>query len=97
MIAEGEDLAFVDQIIPDMKFDYFGGAASAQVYFTFNVVDWPGNTSTSYGPYLVTSTTEYISVRFRGRQMSVTVSSTDNGSFWRLGRIRYRWAPAGRR
>jgi len=96
-IAEGEDFAFVDQIIPDMKWDYFGGSTSAQVFITFNVLDYLGDAPVSYGPYLMTSTTEYLSVRFRGRQMSVTVASSDTGSFWRLGKIRYRWAPAGRR
>ena len=96
-IAEGEDLAFVDQIIPDMKWGTYGGSNGAQVSLTFNVVDWPGDTPTSYGPYTMTSTTEYISVRFRGRQMSITVSSSDTGSFWRLGLLRYRYASAGRR
>lgn len=97
MIAEGEDFAFVDQIIPDMKWSIYSGGSSAQVYLTFNVVDYLGDTPTQYGPYLMTSTTEYITVRIRGRQMSVTLASNDAGSFWRLGRIRYRWAPAGRR
>lgn len=96
-LAEGEEFAFVDQVIPDMKFGLYGGSSGAQVYISFNVVDYPGDTPTVYGPYLMMSTTEYISVRFRGRQMSVTVQSNDVGSFWRLGRIRYRWAPAGRR
>jgi len=96
-IAEGEEYAFVDQIIPDMKFGTYGGSPNAQVYITVNAINYPGDTPTSYGPYLMTSTTEYISVRIRARQMSFTVQSSDTGSFWRLGRIRYRWAPAGRR
>ena len=37
-----------------------------------------------YGPYTVTSATEYIPVRFRGRLMAVKALSTDLGSFWRL-------------
>lgn len=96
-IAEGEELAFVDQILPDFKWGTFAGAQTAQVQLSFNVVDFPGNTPTTYGPYTVTQATEYISVRFRGRQMSITASSTDLGSFWRLGRVRYRWGPCGRR
>ena len=98
MLAEGEEFAFVDQIIPDMKWGYFGGAQTAQVQLTFNVVNFPGDTTPQvFGPFTVTQSTEYISVRFRGRQMSITVSSSDFGSFWRLGRLRYRYAPAGRR
>lgn len=96
MIGEGQEIAFVDQIIPDMKWDYFGGTSSAQIFLTFNVIMWPGNTPTPYGPYLIDATTEYVTVRFRGRQMSVTLQSADVGSFWRLGRIRYRFQPSGR-
>jgi hypothetical protein len=96
-IAEGQDYAYVDQILPDMKWATFGASGSAQVQFTFNVTNYPGDTPTSYGPYTVTQATEYISVRFRGRQMSVTVASSDMGSFWRLGKVRYRYAAAGRR
>lgn len=96
VIGEGEDYAFVDRIIPDFKWSLFGSSSSAQIQMTFNVTNYPGDTPVAYGPYVVNSTTEYISVRFRGRQMSVTVTSSDQGSFWRIGKIRYRWAPSGR-
>lgn len=97
ILAEGEDYPYVDQILPDMKWGTYAGAQTAQLIFTFNVVNYPGDTPLVYGPYTVTQATQYISTRFRGRQMSITVQSQDLGSFWRLGRIRYRWAPAGRR
>jgi V8-like Glu-specific endopeptidase len=96
-IAEGEEFSFVDLIIPDFKWNKFGNTSSAQVQISFNVIDYPGDTPTVYGPYTMNSTTEYITVRFRGRQASITVTSSDIGSFWRLGRVRYRYAPAGRR
>ena len=95
-IAEGEEWAFVDMIIPDMKWGTYAGSQNAQVQISFNVTNYPGDTPVVYGPYVMTSTTEYIPVRFRGRQMSITITSSDLGSFWRIGRIRYRWAPAGR-
>lgn len=96
-IAEGEDFAFIDQILPDFRWGFYGAAQTAQIQLTFNIVNFPGDTPTSYGPYTVTQSTEILSVRFRGRQMSITVASSDSGSFWRLGRIRYRYAPSGRR
>jgi hypothetical protein len=97
-IGEGEDYAFVDRIIPDMIWGTYGSQSTgtAQVFITINVTNYPGDTPQSFGPYLMTATTEYISVRLRGRQMSFTITSSDQGSFWRLGRIRYRWAPSGR-
>ncbi len=96
-ISEGEDFAFVDQIIPDFKFGTFAGSSTAQIQLSFNVVNYPGDTPTVYGPYTFTESTQYIQVRFRGRLMSITVSSSDVGSFWRLGICKYRWSPAGRR
>lgn len=95
-ISEGEDWAFVDDIIPDMKYGLYGGGQGAQVQISFNVVNYLGDTPVIYGPYIMNSATEHIPVRFRGRQMSITVTSSDVGSFWRIGRIRYRYAPSGR-
>jgi hypothetical protein len=97
VIGEGEDFSFVDMVIPDMKFGLYSGPASATVQFTFYVVNFPGDTPVQYGPYAFNSTTEYIPVRFRGRQMAIGVTSDQIGAFFRLGLVRYRWAPCGRR
>ena len=96
-LQEGEDFAFVDQILPDFKFGQVGVPPNAQIQMTFFVVNYPGDTPQQFGPYTVTSTTEYIGVRFRARQISIQVQSADLGSFWRLGRCRFRFAPSGRR
>lgn len=96
-LEEGENFVVVDQIMPDMRWESFTGTTSAQIQLTFNVSNFPGDTPISYGPYIVTQTTEYLNVRFRGRLMSVTVASADLGSFWRLGSIKFRWAFSGRR
>ena len=96
-ISEGEDFAFVDQILPDFKWGFFDAAQTAQIQLSFNVVNYPGDTPQTFGPYTVTQQTEYINVRCRGRQMSFTIASSDTGSWWRLGHIRYRFGPSGRR
>jgi hypothetical protein len=96
-VAEGEQIVFLDWFLPDMRFGPYGASQSANVQFTFNTLMYTGDTPTVYGPYTVTSSTEYIPLRFRARFVSVTVSSSDTGSFWRLGRPRFRWAPDGRR
>jgi hypothetical protein len=96
-LAEGEDFVFVDQIIPDFRWETFTGTTSATIQITFNVTNYQGDTPVQYGPYVVNSSTEYISTRFRGRFMSITVESSDLGSFWRIGSIKYRYASAGRR
>lgn len=95
-IGEGNELAFVDLIIPDFVWGLRSGAQDAIMNLTFFSADYPGDTPKSYGPYTVTQATEYINVRIRGRLMSVLITSANN-EFFRLGRIRYRWAPSGRR
>jgi hypothetical protein len=96
-LQESEQYVYIDQIIPDFKWSTFPGGTSATIQITFNVVNFPGDTPQVYGPYNVTSATEILSVRFRGRLMSITVSSGDLNSFWRIGSIKFRYGPAGRR
>ena len=96
-IAEGELYAFVDRIQPDFKFGLSGGAQTAQIQMSFNVTNYSGDTPIVYGPYSVTQATEFITTRFRGGLMSITVSGSDLGSFSRLGYVRYRWSADGRR
>ena len=95
-IAEGEDYVQVDQVLPDFKWGTFAGSQNAQIQLTFNVVNFPGQTPRTYGPYTVTQATTILWVRFRGRQVSITISSSDLGSFWRIGKIRFRYSTQGR-
>ncbi len=96
-ISEGNEMAFVDWFLPDMKFGTYSGDKDASVEITFTSLDYPGDTPKTYGPYTFTSSTEYLNPRIRGRLMSIRIESNDTGSFWRIGRCRYRWAAAGRR
>ena len=89
-LNEGDLKTFVDQVWPDMKWGYYNGVQNATVNLTFYVADYPGQTPLQYGPFAMTQQTTFISPRFRGRLVSVGLSSTDIGSFWRLGNIRYR-------
>lgn len=96
-ISEGNDMAFVDFVIPDMRWGTWSGSQTATVIMTFYTANYPGDTQISYGPFSVTSATSFIPLRARGRLMRVRVESQDAGSFWRIGKIRYRWAVSGRR
>jgi len=105
VIAEADLKMFVDQVWPDMKWGYFGGTANgttvyqtptAQVELTFYVADYAGQTPVQYGPYYLTQNTTFITPRFRGRLVSIAVSSNDVGSFWRIGNMRYRVQPDGK-
>jgi hypothetical protein len=95
-IAEGNELSFVDWVIPDMQYGTYG-TNGATLSITLYAADYPGDTPRVYGPYPFSDSTQYINTRLRGRLMSMRVESSDLNSFWRLGRIRYRYAPSGRR
>jgi hypothetical protein len=103
-ISEGDQKSYVDEVWPDMRWDYFSGTStayygapnSATVQLTFYVVDFPGQQPKVFGPYSVTQATKYISPRFRGRLVSIKISSDDLGTFWRLGNIRYRITQDGK-
>jgi hypothetical protein len=95
-LGDGTSLANVDWVIPDMKWSR-GTSTPGSVSFTFYVTDYPGNPEVAYGPFTSTSTTPYFNCRFRGRYVRIHVESDDTGTFWRLGSVTFRWAPAGRR
>ena len=97
MLVEGEEYVTVDRLYPDMKWGTFAGASSATVNLTVYVTNFPGDTPQVFGPYPVNITTQYVPFRARGRQMAVSVSGNDTGSFARLGNMRYRYAADGRR
>jgi hypothetical protein len=97
VIAEGENLNFVDWIFPDFKFGYYPGLTGAILQITLNYTDYPNGPVKSAGPYSVSSATEYVNTRLRGRFVSVKVESQDLGSFWRLGALKIRSAPDGKR
>lgn len=97
VLAEGEEFVFLDMLLPDMKWGTFVGAQTASVQVTVTMVDWPNGPERAYGPFTMSASQEFINTRCRGRQAKLKFQSSDAGSFWRLGRIRYRFAKDGRR
>jgi hypothetical protein len=94
-IGEADVKSFVDWVFPDMKWGMYDAAQSASVQISFYVADYPSQAPTLYGPYSVTQATLYFYTRLRGKLISVKVSSSDLGSYWRIGQIRYRYAIDG--
>lgn len=81
------DRLIVDFILSD------GGTVQVTVF----VADYPNSAVKTYGPFTVTSSTEYVIVRARGRLGKIRVESNDIGTFWRLGQLLSQGAAAGRR
>ena len=95
-INEGEDVAFIDRIFPDFKWGEYNGTQNANIQVTVSVVKYLGDTPTVYGPFNMTTSTQFVSKRMRGRHVKFRVESNDTGSFWRIGHLRMRWAPDGK-
>jgi len=95
-LSEADVKTFIDQVWPDMKWGYYGGTQNANVQITFYYTDYAGQTPLVSGPFTVTQSTQYVTPRFRGRLVSIKISSSDINSFWRLGNIRYRLQPDGK-
>jgi hypothetical protein len=102
-IDEGEDFVFIDEIFPDFKWGLHGGSETAQIRVTLLCRDFPGDTVREYGPFVTGKATPSINpaasdgTRIRTKQVALRVDSIDVGSFWRLGKVRFRYSPDGRR
>lgn len=93
-IANGDEISFVDMLIPDQKLTSGSMAiwVMAHQYPNQPYVVSPDE------PFQVTSTTTFLTPRVRGRQIAVRFDNTFNavGQFWRLGALRIRTAPDGK-
>jgi len=96
-ISEGENLMFVDWMIPDFKYGFYNGAQNASLNVTLNYVNYPNADAGSKGPYVVNSSTDFRNPRIRAREVGFTIQGTGLNSFWRMGGLRYRAAPDGKR
>lgn len=112
VMGDGTDLAVVDWVIPDIRWQAgeLGGppeSTPGTLLFTFYTTDYPAPSAPglsgarpgerSYGPFNVTSATQFINTRMRGRFWRCRIESNDLNSFWRIGMIKFRWGAAGRR
>jgi hypothetical protein len=97
-ISDGDQISFIDWFIPDMRWQTWPGTTtSAQVSVTFYSIMYQGDTNVrTYGPYLLTNTTKFITPRIRGRFCAVEFASDDLDSFFRMGLNHFRVAPDGR-
>jgi len=96
-VGEGQELPFIDMIIPDFIYGLRSAAQDASLTITFFGCDYPDGPQTTYGPYTVTSSTQFINTRIRNRLLSALIQSSASSEFWRIGRIRFRFGQSGRR
>lgn len=98
-ISDGEDIMFINKIIPDFK-DQVGN-----VNISLKSRYFPTETQTTKGPFFYNTSNTKINTRTRGRQIAVRLESNGYNNVtndaidedWRLGTIRYEVQPDGKR
>jgi hypothetical protein len=93
MLQEGDQIGFMERIIPD--FAQFSGPLSISAF----AVDYANSDApTQSGPFTVTPAgTPYVTVRARGRGIALRFESNVIGGHFRMGNVRAKISPAGRR
>jgi hypothetical protein len=80
---DGETLYMVDQVIPDVTM-----TSSTSLSLYMNTRKFPNSTEVTKGPFTITSTTDKVSTRAKGRQISLKFQSTGTQDDWTLGDFR---------
>jgi hypothetical protein len=81
--TEGENLYMVDKIVPNVNM-----SASTSMDLYLNTRKYPSSPETTKGPFPMSQSTEKVSVRAKGRQISVKFQTTGTQDDWSLGDFR---------
>jgi hypothetical protein len=90
-IGDGNDIQIVQKLIPDVQNQ--SGVLNMDLEFKY----YPNNTQSVTKTTTFSDTTEFVSLRGRGREFTVNVVSNTAGTSWRLGTQRFDIQPDGRR
>ena len=91
--GDGEFFMSVKRFIPDFK------VLTGNSKITLLLNDYPNNTASSspLGPFTITSSTDKVDTRARGRLLSIKIENDGTGETWRYGTLRLDAQPDGRR
>jgi len=78
--ANGDNIIFIRRIIPDTSF-----SSGTTLNFEIKSKKYPNDTETTKGPFAVTSSTNKLNLRSRGRSFQCKWSSSAVDTSWRLG------------
>jgi len=90
-IGDGNDILFVQKLIPDVQNQE--GTLNMKLEFKY----YPNNSTSTTKTATFIDSTEFVSLRGRGREFTVNVVSNTVGTAWRLGTQRFDIQPDGRR
>jgi hypothetical protein len=92
-LGDGDNMLFMKRFIPDFK----NQAGNLTVRLLLRPYPQASASPSSLDPYVITPTTQKVDTRARGRQISLTIESTDLGTNWRFGTLRIDAQPDGLR
>jgi len=91
--GDGENIMRVSRIIPDFI------AQQGNAIVQLDLRNYPNDAaaSSSLGPFTVTTSTDKVDTRARGRAIALTISNTEVDTSWKLGTFRLDIQTGGRR
>jgi len=91
--GDGEFIMKIRRFVPDFI------AQSGDTRITLNLRNFPNDTasSSSLGPFTITSSTSKVDTRARARAIALKVENTGSSQSWKLGTFRLDMQPDGRR
>ena len=95
-LGDGQQFTFVRRLLPDVGFRNSSNPAPS-IDITTRVRNSSNASFLSTTTSVISSDTEQVHLRLRGRQFSIVVGSDEEGVAWRLGSLRYDLQPDGRR
>ncbi len=92
-IDDGEQLQFVDYLIPDLA--WRGNASTGSLTLTVTMRDYPLGDDKEASESAIVSDTKHCHIRQRGRHMRYKLASGGTGAGWRMGKFRFSVRPDG--
>lgn len=93
-LSDGDVFTSISRMIADFTFE----GPTPRVFISFILQNYPSDPTYTVGPYAYQpSGPEFSIVQGRGRSCALYIESTDLGTFWRLGAVRFSGSPSGRR
>jgi len=86
----GDDLFIADKLIPD-------ATITGNAKLTFYTKKYPAGSEVTKGPFTLSSSTQKLSMRARGRQIRMRIESDGASDFWKWGTPRLRYRRSGKR
>jgi hypothetical protein len=93
-IGDGDDIMFIDRIIPDLKLDT---NKNIEITVYTKYYPHPNAKITTKGPYYFDDTDDKIDFRIRGRQMAIKYESNVTGGDFEIGKVRVNILQDGKR